>query len=120
MISLVVPVALVAALLAMFFLPFNSVSQEIQVSSASPATGTLTIPRAGWVTVHIDHPGGMPMHFWMGGEGGSGMMHDMTMMNGAASYSFWSNGGTYPFGAECSSMMGGTMPVWVNATWGAV
>jgi hypothetical protein len=108
---------IVGGLLALIFVPYNSASKEIQVSSATGATTSLTIPQAGWVTIHFSHPSGMmAMHYWMQGSGG--MMFDHSMMGGSDSYSFWSWGGTYQCGAGYSGSGSGMMPVWVNATWG--
>ena len=104
--------------IAMLFVPVNSVSKQVQVSPGASASTALTIPEAGWVTVHVSQPPGMMTHYWM--EGGTGMMQDQRMMQGSDAYSFWSNGGTYQFGASCSGQMTGTMTVWMNATWGMI
>jgi hypothetical protein len=58
----------------------------------------------------------MSMHYWMQGSGG--MMFDHPMMGGSDTYSFWSWGGTYQCGAGFTGSGYGSMPVWVNATWG--
>lgn len=114
----VAAIAVAAALLALTFVPYSSESQEIQVSAGGGTTTSLAIPHAGWVTIHFDHPFrmGMSMHYWTQGSGG--MMMDHPMMGGSDSYSFWSWGGTYQCGAAYEGAGSGTMPVWVNATWG--
>jgi hypothetical protein len=111
-------VIIVGVLLALIFVPYNSASKEIRVSSGSGTTTSLTILEAGWVSIHFDHPYrmGMSMHYWMQGSGG--MMFDHSMMAGSDSYSFWSWGGTYTCGAGYAGSGYGTMPVWINATWG--
>jgi hypothetical protein len=114
-----VVVAIVAGVfLALVFVPYNSVSKQIQVTSGSSATTSLSIPQPGWVTIHFDHPYGMgmSMHYWMQGSGG--MMYDHSMMGGGDSYSFWSWGGSYECGAGYAGTGPGMMTVWVNATWG--
>lgn len=115
---LVAVMVILGVLLALIFVPYNSTSKEIQVSSTTGATTAITIPQAGWVTIHFDHPYrmGMSMHYWMQGSGG--MMMDHSMMGGADSYSFWSWGGTYECGAGYAGSGSGMMTVWVNATWG--
>jgi len=115
---LVTAVIVLGVFLALVFVPYNSVSKEIQVSSGSSATTSLAIPQAGWATIHFDHPYrmGMSMHYWMQGSGGK--MFDHSMMGGSDSYSFWSWGGTYQCGAGYSGSGSGMMSVWVNATWG--
>jgi hypothetical protein len=117
---IVAAIIVVGVLLALVFVPYNSVSKEVQVSTGTGATTALTFPEAGWVTVHFDHPYrmGMSMHYWMQGSGG--MMFDHSMMGGSDSYSFWSWGGTYQCGAGYAGFGSGTMPVWVNATWGMI
>jgi len=117
---LVTVVVISGLLLGLIFVPYDSSAQEIQVTSGAGTTTALTIPHAGWVTVHFDHPYrmGMSMHYWMQGSGG--MMMDHSMMGGADSYSFWSWGGTYQCGAGYSGFGSGMMPVWVNATWGVL
>ncbi len=104
---------------AAIFVPVHSESQEIQVTSASGSSTSLSLPSSTWVTVHFDHPGSMPMTYWMNGPGG-GMMFNHHGMMGGDSYSFWSNGGSYRCWAGYSGMGQGRMPVWVNATWGLV
>jgi hypothetical protein len=113
-------VILAGVLLGLIFIPYSSVAQEIQDASVNPATTVLTIPHAGWVTVQFRHPSrmGMSMHHWMQGAGG--MMFDHAMMGGSDSYSFWSWGGTYQCGAGYAGTGYGTIPVWVNATWGVL
>ncbi len=110
-------VIILGVLLTLMFVPYNSSAQELQASSGSGTTTSLTIPEAGWVTVHFDHPYrmGMSMHYWIQGSGG--MMMDHSMMGGSDSYSFWSWGGTYQCGAGVEGSGFATMPVWVNATW---
>jgi hypothetical protein len=111
----------VVTLIALLFVPVGSSSQVIQVTPGSSASTVLTIPHAGWVSVHFDHPSGMAMRYWM--QGSSGMMYDHSMMGGAGasdSYSFWSWGGAYECGAGYLGSGSGTMPVWVNATWGVL
>jgi hypothetical protein len=116
-ITLVVAVVIIVGVfLALVFVPYNSVSKEIQVSPGRGATTSLTIPQAGWVTVHFNHPYRMSMSYWMQGSGG--MMFDHSMMGGSDSYSFWSWGGSYHCGAGFAGSGYGTMPVWVYATWG--
>ncbi|MGA7862334.1 MAG: hypothetical protein WCB19_10870 [Thermoplasmata archaeon] len=126
-ILVIVTVAIIAGvLLAMVFVPYNSTSKEIQVSAGTSATATLSIPEAGWVTVHFDHPSGMAMQYWMCSgspgsrcmQGSSGMMFDHSMMEGSDSYSFWTWGGTYQCGAGYTGSGYGMIPVWVNASWG--
>ena len=116
--AIVITVIIVGALLVLVFIPYNSTAKEFQVSSGAGTTASLTVPQAGWVTVHFDHPYrmGMSMHYWMQGSGG--MMMDHSMMGGSDTYSFWSWGGTYQCGAGYSGSGSGMMPVWVNATWG--
>lgn len=119
LVTVVVAVVIIlGVLLTLILVPYNSSTQEIQVTSGTGATTSLAIPVAGWVTVHFDHPYrvGMSMHYWMQGSGG--MMMDHSMMGGSDSYSFWSWGGTYQCGAGFEGSGYGTMPVWVNATWG--
>jgi len=114
---IVAAVVVAGVLLAMAFVPYSSASKEIQVSPGTPATTQLTIPHAGWVTVHFYHPYGMmAMHYWMQGSGG--MMFDHSMMGGSDSYSLWSWGGTYECGAGYEGSGSGMMTVWVNASWG--
>lgn len=118
-----VALVLAVTVLALVFVPYGSASQVVQVSPGSTGTTQLTIPHAGWVTVHFDHPtgrgmGGVSMHYWMQGSGG--MQFDHTMMGGTDSSSFWSWGGTYACSAAYAGPMAGTMPVWVNATWGVL
>jgi hypothetical protein len=110
----------VGVLITLTFVPYYSVSKVIQVSSGTSATTTLTIPRAAWVTVHFDHPSemGMSMNYWM--HGSNGMRFDDSMMGGSDSYSFWSWSGTYQCGASYTGSESGSMPVWVNATWGVL
>jgi hypothetical protein len=116
-VAVVTAAIVVGVLLALIFVPYNSTSKEIQVASGTGATTSLTIPQAGWVTVHFSHPSRMmSMHYWMQGSGG--MMFDHSMMGGSDVYSFWSWGGTYTCGAGYAGSGYGTMPVWVNATWG--
>jgi len=115
---LVVVIAL-GVTLALLIVPYHSSSQEIQVASGAGATTSLTVPTAGWVTVHFSHPSAMmSMRYWMQGPGG--MMFDHSMMSGSDSYSFWSWGGTYQCGAGYTGSGYGMMPIWVNATWGIV
>lgn len=116
------PTVIVAALIvagvlfSLAVVPHNFESKEIQVPSGTSATTSVTIPQAGWVTVHFDHPSGMAMRYWMQGSGG--MMYDHSMMDGSDMYSFWSWGGTYECGAASEGSGAGMMPVWVNVTWG--
>jgi hypothetical protein len=114
---LVVSLAIMV-LLALAIVPYGASSQEIHLSPGSSATTSVSIPRAGWVTVHFEHPSsrGMPMRYWMQDSGG--MMFDHSMMGGEDSYSFWSWGGTYQCGASSASATPGMAPVWVNTTWG--
>ncbi len=121
LVTVVVAVVIVlGVLLTLIFVPYDSSAKEIQVTSGPGTTTSLTIPEAGWVTVHFDHQYrmDMSMHYWMQGSGG--MMMDHSMMSGSDSYSFWSWGGTYQCGAAYSGGGFGTMPVWVNATWGVL
>lgn len=118
-ILVVVAVAMLSGvLLALAFVPYGSASEHILISPGSPAIAAISIPHAGWVTIHFEHPGGMGMgmHYWM--QGSSGMMMDHSGMGGSDSYSFWSWGGTYDCGAGYEGSGSGMMPVWVNATWG--
>jgi hypothetical protein len=119
----VAAVVVVTAFLAMILVPVQSASKEIQVSPRSSATADLSIPRAGWVTVHFDHVGGSAgmmagsgMTYWM--DGPSGMMFNHSMMRADDSYSFWTWGGTYRCGAGYAGLGPGMMDVWVNASWG--
>ncbi|MHB8351215.1 MAG: hypothetical protein ACYDFT_00730 [Thermoplasmata archaeon] len=108
---------MVGVLLVLLFVPYNSEMKEIQISPGADATASLAIPQAGWVTVHFSHPSGMmSMHYWMQSSGQ--MMFDHSMMGGSDSYSFWSGGGTYTCGAGYTGAGYGSMPVWVNVTWG--
>jgi len=117
LVVLVVVVIVGAGLLAALFVPYNSESKEIQVTSSSGTSTTLSLPDAAWVTVHFEHPGPMAMAYWMNGPGGSMMFHHGGMMGGD-SYSFWSNGGDFQCGAGYEETGQGMTPVWVNATWG--
>lgn len=103
--------------MAAIFVPVYSASAEIQVTSASGSSATLSIPSGVWVTVHFDHRGNMPMEYWMNGPGGGMMFNHHGMMDGDG-YSFWSNGGGYHCWAGYSGDWQGMGPVWVNATWG--
>ena len=92
-----VAVVAAASVLALVFVPYGSASQVVQVSPGSTGTTQLTIPHAGGVTVHFDHPtgrgmGGVSKHYRKQGPGA--MKYDHTMMGGAESSSFWSCGGT--------------------------
>lgn len=100
------------------FVLYNSESKEIPVASGTAAATPVTIPRAGWVTVHFDHSSDTAMRYWM--EGSAGMMYDHPTMDGSWSvtHSFWTWGGTYECGAAVEGSGAGTMPVWVNAAWG--
>lgn len=123
LISLAVVVVVVTAL---FFVPANTQSSELQVASSGSAYSNLSISRPSWVTVHFDHAGGGCMNYGMyngmdgGMNGGHGMMFDHSCMSGADSYSFWTWGGSY----RCWASIGGgprmagsaSMPVWVNVT----
>ncbi len=110
----VVAVGLVAAI----FVPVHSASREISLSSGTSAGTTFNFPQAAWVTVHFDHPGAMPMEYWMSGPGGGMMFHHGAAGNGD-SYSFWSNGGSFECWAGfAGGPQGPSDTVWVNATWG--
>lgn len=115
----IVLVVAVVGVLAAIFIPVHSESQEVQVTSASGSSTTLSFPSSAWVTVHFDHRGSMPMTYWMNGPGG-GMMFNHQGMMGGDSYSFWSTGGSYRCGAGYAGMGQGMTPVWVNATWGLI
>ena len=106
----------IGVLLALVFVPYDFVSQELQVSPGASATTSLTISEAGWVTVHFSQPSGMPMRYWMQDAGG--MMFDHSMMGAGDSYSFWSWGGTYQCGAGYAATGAAATSVWVNASWG--
>lgn len=109
-------VIVAGVLFALAFVPYNTESKEIHVTSGASATTSVTIPQAGWVTVHFDHPSGTAMRQWM--EGSGGMLHDHSMMEKSDSYSFWTWGGTYECGAAFEGSGAGTMPVWGNASRG--
>ncbi|HYA70752.1 MAG TPA: hypothetical protein VEH28_05225 [Thermoplasmata archaeon] len=115
----VVAVVAVAGLLAAVLVPVNSESKEIQLTSSSGASATLSLPQSAWVTVHFSHSGNMPMMYSMNGPGG-GMMFNHHGMMGADTYSFWSNGGNYQCWAGYEGQWRGMSPVWVNATWGVL
>ena len=110
-------VVAVAGLLAAIFIPVNSESKQIQVTSVSGSSTTLSLPSSTWVTIRFSHDGSMPMMYWMEGPGG-GMMFDHHGMMGGDSYSFWSNGGSFECWAGYEGGGQGMTPVWVNATWG--
>jgi hypothetical protein len=116
--TIVTTAVIVGALLVLVFVPYNFTAKEIQVSSGAGTTTSLTIPQAGWVTVHFDHPYrmGMSTHYWVQGSGG--MMMDHSTMGSLDTYSFWSWGGTYRCGAGYLGTGSSTMAVWVYATWG--
>jgi len=118
--TVIAVVILLVGFVVLFLVPVRSSSKEVQVSPGSYTTTELSIPQAGWVTVHFDRPGGMGMDlgmmYWMDGPGG--MMFNHSMMGGTDSYSFWTWGGaTYHCGAGDFGGGSGTMTVWVNATW---
>lgn len=116
----------VAVLLALFFLPVRSQSNEIRVANTGASYVNFTVPRPSWVTVHFDHPGSGCMNYGMysgmegGMNGGPGMMFDHPCMTGADSYSFGTWGGTFhcwaSFGGAHGMMGSATMPVWMNVT----
>lgn len=110
-----------ASLLALVFLPARSASKEISVSSEASATTVFSFAGPTWVTVHFDRHGSMGMQYWMTGPGGMMFNRSMMgsgMMGGSDSYSFWTWGGDYRCGAGFSGAESGSMPVWVNASWG--
>lgn len=116
----VIALAVVVAvtLVGLVFIPYHTTSTVLFVSSGRSATADLSIPQAGWVSVHFEHRAGMAMTYWMGG--GGGMMFNHSMMQGQDSYSFWTWGGTFTCGAFYAGSGGGMVPVWVNATWGLI
>ena len=116
-IVIVVLLVTIGGLLAAIFIPFHSESKQIQVSSSSGTSASLSFPGSTWVTVHFSHAGSMPMAYWMNGPGG-GMMFNHHGMMGGDTYSFWSSGGDYQCWAGYASTGSGMTPVWVNATWG--
>ena len=78
---------IVGSYLARTFVPYNSASEQIQVSSQTGATTAVSVPEAGWVTVHFSESAGFTaMHVWMQGSGGR--MFDHSMMDGPDPYSF--------------------------------
>ena len=120
-------VSLVAAtiVLGLLFVPVSSSATQVNFSSGSSATTTLTIPRPTWVTIHFDRVGGYGgmmagsgMIYWM--DGPSGMMFDHSMMRSGDSVSFWTWGGTFHCGAGYVGSGDATISVWVNATWGVL
>ena len=115
----VVLVVVVAGLLAAIFVPVHSESKQIEVSSTTGSSATLSLPQSAWVTIHFAHPGNMPMMYWMN-EPGGGMMFNHRGMMGGDSYSFWSSGGSYQCWAGFEGGGYGMTPVWVNATWGLI
>jgi uncharacterized membrane protein len=117
LIAVVVLGVVIAGLLAAIFVPYNSESKEIQVSSSDASSATFSLPQAAWVTVHFAHHGMMAMMYWMNGPGG-GMMFNHRGMMGGDSYSFWSGGGSFQCWAGYDGAGQGVTPVWVNATWG--
>ena len=119
LIIVVVIVVAVAGLLAAILVPVHSESREIQVTSASGSSATLSLPSSAWVTIHFSHYGSMPMMYWMEGPGG-GMMFNHHGMMGGDSYSFWSSGGSFECWAGYQGSGAGMTPVWVNATWGLI
>ena len=119
LVVVVVVVVAIAGLLTALFVPVHSESQEIQVTSASGSSASLSLPSSTWVTVHFNHAGSMSMSYWMNSPGG-GMMFNHQGMMGGDSYSFWSSGGSYRCWAGYSGMGQGMTPVWVNATWGLI
>ncbi len=115
---IVVGVVLAASgLLAAIFVPVHSSSQLLQVSDGTTASASVTVPQAAWVTVHFSHPFGAAMMYGM--DGPSGMMFSHREAAGGDSYSFGTWGGTFRCWAEPAGPgMAGSVPVWVNATWG--
>jgi len=114
---------MLVGVVVLFVVPFHSASKEVQFTPGESTTTNLSIPQAGWVTVHFDRQGGQGMGpgmlYWM--EGPGGMMFNHSMMAGGDSYSFWTwGGGTYRCGVGYSGGGSGMMHVWVNATWGLV
>lgn len=121
----VVVVAVGIVLFGLIFVPAHSTAKEVQFSAGSSATTELSIPQAGWVTVHFERVGGYGgmmagsgMMYWM--DGPPGTMFSHSMMHGGDSYSFWTWGGTYLCGAGYAGAGSGMMDVWVNATWGVL
>ena len=105
----------VAGLLDAIFVPVNSESRQIQVTSDAGASATLSLPSSTWVPLQFSHHGSMPMMYWMEGLGG-GMMFPHQGMMGGDSFSFWSNSGNFRCWAGYEGA--GMTPVWVNATRG--
>ena len=113
-------VGVAAGLVAAVFVPVTSESKEVPVTTTGGESTTLSVPASVWVTIDFDHPGSMPMAYWMEGPGGGMMFHHRGMMGGDSS-SFRSNGGGFRCWAgydEFGTGGQGMAPVWVNATWG--
>ena len=125
---ILISLAVVVVVAALFFVPANTQSSELQVASTGAAYSNLSISHPSWVTVHFDNAGRGCMNYGMysgmggGMNGGQGMMFDHPCVSGGDSYSFWTWGGSY----RCWASIGGglrmagsaSMPVWVNVTSG--
>ncbi|MDE1819491.1 MAG: hypothetical protein KGJ23_00235 [Euryarchaeota archaeon] len=117
LVAVVVVVAALAAVLAAIYLPVNSASQKVLVSTAGGSTASMALPSSVYATMHASYHGAEPMMYSMNGPGG-GMMYNHARMTDGDSYSFWSNGGMYECWAGYQSGGYGPVPVWFNATWG--
>ena len=109
------------SLLALTLVPARSAAKQLTVSPHVPASAVFSFPGPTWVTVYFDRHGVAGMIYWMNGPGGMMFNRSMMgagMMGGSDSYSFWTWGGEFRCGAMYSGTTSGSMPVWVNATWG--
>ena len=128
LLAIVVVLAVAVSLLGLVLIPVHSVSTELNFTPGSFATTEVSIPQAGWVTVHFLRVGDLPvwgvvaasggMNYWMFGP--TGAMFNDSGMGLTDAYSFWTWGGTYLCGAGFPESGYGTMGVWVNASWGVL
>lgn len=113
----------IVVVLALLFVPVTTVARELTVTSSSASTTSFSVPGPTWVTVHFDRHGMAGMMYWVDGPRGLVFNRSMAgsgMMGGSDSYSFWTWGGEFRCGAEYTGSSSGSMPVWVNATWGTI